>query len=303
MDKRLRWFDEGAPKLRDVLDRLRLGDKLPADKDFYACPCCLLAYPREAVTAGLLTIEDVPPKSVGGRPMLLTCKRCNNTAGSDFDSHAATKADADDFVRGRVTGRPLPMTSYVDGIPLRGTAEWTDSGVQLFGIPKQNDRKVQAAHFEALDAYVESGNPRPNHSFTVNTRFDEARVRISWIRAAYLAAFAALGWSYIFRGIMDPYRKQLQQPESKILPTYILRDPNVSPEARRVLLVEQPDELRCVAVVLGEHTVFLPGLFRPMTCDELVEAFAGQRTEGDQLNVSLDGKEVPWPKRATYFLD
>lgn len=303
MDKRLRWFDEGAPRLRQVLDALGLDDVLPADQDFYACPCCLVAYPREAVAADLLSFEDVPPKSVGGRPLLLTCKRCNNTAGSDFDSHAATRAEAEDFVRGRITGRSLRMTSHVDGIPLRGTAQWTDNGIQLVGMPERNDPKVQAAHLEALDAYVESGNPRPSHSFTVHTRFNEARARISWIRAAYLAAFAALGWNYIFRGVMDPYRKQLQQPDVSIVPTYILRDPNASPEERRVLLVDRPDELRSVAVVMGEHTVFLPSLFRPMTCDELVEAFASRCTDGDRLNVSLDGKEVPWPKQATYFLD
>ncbi|MEV0241941.1 hypothetical protein AB0I06_18695 [Streptomyces sp. NPDC050674] len=303
MDKRLRWFDEGAPKLRQVLERLGLGDVLPAGQDFYACPCCLVAYPREAVSAGLLTIEDVPPKSVGGRPLLLTCKRCNNTAGADFDSHAATRADAEDFMRGRVTGRPLPVTSHVDGIPLRGTAQWTESGVQIFGIPKQNDPKVQAAHIEALDAYVESGNPRPNHSFTIHTRFDETRARISWIRAAYLAAFAALGWSYIFRGVMEPYRKQLQQPDISVAQAYILRDSNAPSEERRVLLVDHPDELRCVAVVMGEHTVFLPSIFRPMTCDELADAFASKRAEGDRLSVSMDGKKVPWPRWATYFLD
>jgi hypothetical protein len=250
-----------------------------------------------------LTIEDVPPKSVGGRPLLLTCKRCNNTAGSDFDSHAATRADADDFMRGRVTGRPLPMTSHVDGIPLRGTAQWTDNGIQFFGIPKQNNQKMQTAHFEALHAYAESGNPRPNHSFTVHTRFDEGRARISWIRAAYLVAFAALGWCYIFRGVMDPYRNQLQQPDVTILPNYILRDPDASPEARRVLLVDRPNELRCVAVVMGEHTVFLPSLFCPMTCDELAETFASQRVSGNRLSVNLAGKEIPWPRRATYFMD
>ncbi|CAL9481943.1 hypothetical protein SUDANB108_03071 [Streptomyces sp. enrichment culture] len=240
MDKRLRWFDEGAPKLRQALDRLGLDDVLPADKNFYACPCCLVAYPCEAIPAGLLTIEDVPPKSVGGRPLLLTCKRCNNTAGSVFDSHAATRADAEDFIRGRITGRPLPMTSHVDGIPLRGTARWTDNGIQFVGVPERNDPKVQAAHLEALDAHVYGRNPRLNHSFTVHTRFDEARARISWIRAAYLAAFAALGWSYIFRSVMDPYRKQLQQPDVSVVPTYILRNPNASPEERRVLLVDRP---------------------------------------------------------------
>lgn len=303
MDKRLRWFDDGAHKLRQVLDRLGLGHGLPADKDYYACPCCLLLYPREAVAAGFLTVEDVPPKSVGGRPMLLTCKRCNNTAGAEFDSHAATRLSADDFARGRVTDRPLPMTSYADGVPLRGIARVTDSGIQLVGVPKQNDPKIQAAHFEALDVYVESGNPRPNHSFTVHTRFDETRARISWIRAAYLAAFAALGWSYILRDVMDPYRNQLKQPGVKILPTHLLRDPHASPGQRRVLLVENPDEVRCVAVVMGEHTVFLPGVVRPMTCDELVEAFASRRVEGEQLNASLKGKEIPWPSRAMYFLD
>ncbi|WP_326663476.1 hypothetical protein [Streptomyces canus] len=303
MDKRLRWFDEGAPKLRQVLDQLGLGDVLPAGQDFYACPCCLVAYPREAVSDDRLSIEDVPPKSVGGRPLLLTCKQCNNNAGSVFDSHAATRAEAEDFMRGRVTGRALRMTSHVDGIPLRGTAQWTDRGIEFVGMPERNKPEVQAAHLEALDAYVESESPRPNHSFTVHTRFSEARARISWIRAAYLAAFAALGWGYIFRGVMDPYRKQLQQPDASIVPTYILRDPNAPPEERRVLLVDRPDELRSVAVVMGEHTVFLPSLFQPMTCGELAEAFASQRTDGDQLSVNLDGKEIPWPKRAMYFLD
>jgi hypothetical protein len=153
----------------------------------------------------------------------------------------------------------LPATFHVDGIPLRGTAQWTEGGLQLFDVPKQNDPKVQAAHFQALDAYAESGNPNPNVSVTIHTRFDEARARLSWIRSAYLAAFAALGWSYIFREVMDPFREQLKQPDAQIIPTYILRNPAASPGERRMLLVDQPDELRCVAVMLGEHTVFLPG--------------------------------------------
>ena len=80
---------------------------------------------------------------------------------------------------------------------------------------------MQAALFQALDAYVESGNPNPNVSFTIHTRFDEARARLSWIRSAYLAAFAALGWSYIFRKVMDPFRNQLKQPDAQIIPSSI----------------------------------------------------------------------------------
>jgi hypothetical protein len=303
VDKRLRWFDEGAPMLRLVAGRLGMGDKLPADEEYYACPCCLTAYSRPAVIAGVLTEEHVPPQGLGGRGLVLTCVMCNSNSGTSFDAHAVRRLDAEDFARGRVNGRVLPATFQVDGIPLRGTAQWTEGGLQLFGVPKRNDPKVQAAHFQALDAYAESGNPNPNVSFTIHTRFDEARARLSWIRSAYLAAFAALGWSYIFREVMDPFRDQLKQPDAQIIPTYILRSPAASPGERRMLLVDQPDELRCVAVMLGEHTVFLPGIFRPLTCEQLAEVFASRRDADDKLNVNLNGKEMPWPQWPTYFLD
>jgi hypothetical protein len=302
VDKRLRWFDEGASILHLVLGCLGLGDELPAGEGYYACPCCLVGYPREAVAVGILTEEHVPPQGLGGRGLLLTCVACNSNSGTNFDAHAVRRSEADDFLRGRVNGRVLPATSYADGIPLRGTAQWTDDGIQLFGVPKQNHPKVQAAHFEALDAFVESRNPNPNHSFTVHTHFDEARARISWIRSAYLVAFAALGWTYIFRDVMEPFRSQFKKPDTKILPTYILRNPSASPTERRVLLVNEPDELRCVAVVLGEHMVCLPGMFRPMTCKELAEAFV-RRREAGRLNMEFHGKEVPWPRWPTYFLD
>ncbi|WFE19520.1 HNH endonuclease [Solwaraspora sp. WMMD937] len=303
MDKRLRWFNEGAPMLRLVLDRLSHGDKLPVGEDYYACPCCLTAYSREAIAAGVLTVEHVPPQGLGGRGLLLTCSKCNNSSGTHFDSHAIRRADAEDFMRGKVTGRTLPATFRIDGIPLRGTAQWTEEGIQIFGVPKRNDRRVQDAHFAALDAYAESGNTSPNASFTVHARFDEARARLSWIRAAYLAAFAAIGYVYIWREVMYPVREQLKNPDARILPTYMFRRPEAAPDERRILLVDEPDELRCVAVSMGEHTVFLPGLWRTQTWDQLGEAFGRHRTEGDRLSLNLNGKEMPWPRWPTYFLD
>jgi hypothetical protein len=289
--------------LRSVLGRLGLADSMRADVEYYACPCCLTGYSREAVAANILTEEHVPPEGLGGRGMLLTCATCNHNSGRYFDAHARTRADAEDFVRGKVTGRQVPATSHADGIPLRGVAQRTEDGIQMFGVPKRNDPRVQAAHFKALDAYVDSGDPNPNHSFTIHTRYEEARARLSWIRSAYLAAFAAFGWSYIFRSVMDPLREQLQKPDERIVPTYILRDTTTPPDMRRILLVDDPDELRCVAVVTGEHTVFLPGLFRTQTFEEITSALASLRAEAGTVSVNFNGKELPWPARPTYFLD
>ncbi|WP_343448823.1 HNH endonuclease [Micromonospora oryzae] len=303
MQKKLRWFDEGAPMLRSVLTRLGRGSDLPPTGDYYACPCCLVAYTREAVAAGLLTEEHVPPQALGGKGLLLTCKDCNSNSGTHFDAHAQRRADIEDFVRGRMTDRALPAIVYADGIPLRGTAQWTEGGVHVFGVPSQNDPKVQAAHLRAMDAYVDKRDPNPGISLTINGRYSDTRARYSWIRSAYLAAFAALGWSYIFRPVMRPVIDQFKDPTANVLPTYMFRDPSAGPDFRRILLVDDPDELRCVAVAMGELVVFLPGLFRPQTWAQLAEAFGRLRGAEDRLTVNLNGKEVPWPRWPMYFLD
>ena len=303
MDKCGRWFDEGAAKLRMVLAKQGRDGELPSADPYYACPCCLRVYPRVAVTAKVLTIEHVPPEALGGLPMLLTCADCNSSSGTKFDSHATQKAVADAFVRGETVNRRVRATSYIDGIPLRGYAQSTEDGISLVGIPKQNNPRELAAFLEALGSLADQENASSRFSFTIHTRYDEARARLSLIRAAYLAAFAGLGWSYILDPVMQPVRNQLNNPESRALETYIFRDPNSSSSVQRLLIVNNPDELRCVAVIIGEYSVFLPGLCQPMTWDETAAAFCRRREADDRLSVTLHGKEVPWPKEPTYFLD
>lgn len=305
LNARLRLFDVGAPTLRRALERQGRDGLLPAGEDFYACPCCLEALPREAAIAGWLSEEHVPPKGLGGKRLVLTCRACNNTSGHAFDTHAVTRSWADHFAHGK-PGRTLPATFCANGIPLRGTAQRTDDGsIHVSANPRQNDPKTQATLLKVLHEYVDQKDSHPRVSFTVHTYFDEAHARYSWIRSAYLAAFAGLGWSYILRPVMQPIRDQLASPDDASLPTHMLRTLGADPSARRILLVDDPDELRCVAVVMGEHTVFLPGLDRPQSYEQVIAAFAREKQLHPQgrLSVNFSGKEVPWPRRATYFLE
>jgi hypothetical protein len=64
MDKAERWFNEGSITLRRTLQAMGQGHRLPSIGDYYACPCCLKIFDREAVTQNILTIEHVPPVSV-----------------------------------------------------------------------------------------------------------------------------------------------------------------------------------------------------------------------------------------------
>ena len=52
------------------------------------CPICLSDFDRLDVMAGTeVTLEHAPPKSLGGVPICLTCRPCNNKA-SFIDQHA-----------------------------------------------------------------------------------------------------------------------------------------------------------------------------------------------------------------------
>ena len=104
---RERWFVEGAAALRRHLAAIGRAEDLPPTGEYYACPCCLRAYGRDAPSDGTLTYEDVPPKSVGGRWLVLTCKQCNNTAGTRLDAQARLREEQLDFLAGRVPDRAL----------------------------------------------------------------------------------------------------------------------------------------------------------------------------------------------------
>jgi hypothetical protein len=52
----------------------------------YICPICNQIFSSELLiqtddNLNPLTLEDVPPKKLGGKPILLTCKNCNNEIG------------------------------------------------------------------------------------------------------------------------------------------------------------------------------------------------------------------------------
>ncbi|WP_394368459.1 HNH endonuclease [Adhaeribacter radiodurans] len=67
--------------------------ELPFSKT-YICPICLIKFSEEALSEKVknnLTLEDAPPKSLGGSQIALTCKKCNNTCGHKVDFHLSVR--------------------------------------------------------------------------------------------------------------------------------------------------------------------------------------------------------------------
>ncbi|WP_244313440.1 hypothetical protein [Streptomyces zinciresistens] len=167
-----------------------------------------------------------------------------------------------------------------------------------------NNRVQMQAHNDALQAAWDRDRSFPSFRFTVTERFVNSHAELSWIRSAYLAAFAALGWRYILRPELQPIRDQIKNPETKILPRLSGFNPEAPTDRKGILLVESPNDLRGVFVTIGRHGVFLPGPpWAAQSCSELSQAITDWSAAESRHQMMLSGKEVPWPKNPMYLLD
>ena len=176
------------------------------------CPICLFAFDRSEVVAGTeVTLEHSPPKSLGGVPICLTCKSCNNKA-SLIDQHAYLSAKARSEWR---KGQGAPIV------------------VDLFGhkrahrfLPRDSNAPFPARKHLFRNGTINLGPAPPKErldankgiSFRIPQRDDYEFV--SMIKSAYLMVFSLMGTNgYKFAeniGI-QPVREQIMNPEKKIL--------------------------------------------------------------------------------------
>jgi hypothetical protein len=309
MKQRERWFVEGAAALRRFLAAIGRSDALPPTGEHYACPCCLRVYGREALSDGTLTYEDVPPKSVGGRWLVLTCRQCNNTAGTRLDAQARLREEQLDFLAGWAPDRAVAAKIMVGDSTTRGDIRRVGDALLLLVDPKRSNPTEHAEMTETLHQWAAGERPGGPMGFELTRRVQVVRARLSWVRAAYLAAFAALGWRYICMPNLAPLRTQLADPDATLLPPLALFDPGAAPDSRDLVVVQEPHELRSLAVVLGRYTVFLPGLEDPQPFMSL--AFALSRSPRqltspgapDRRQIPWRGKQIPWPTEPMYALD
>ena len=291
LNRRLRWFDEGAAALKRTFP--------DAPRGIYVCPLCLGTFERDAVAANKLTDEHVPPFAIERRrPRLLSCRECNNASSSRHDAHLV-KANLMNTWGSPGTAGPLPdSVMRVNGVVLRG--EMSDDGTNrtFKVIPKQNNPNDFLRLVESL---IEMGNGSVNGvDFSAVARHDQEAAAMSIVRAAYLAAFVTFGYKYILRDVLDPYRSMIANDDRSIIP--LMRSQSVPVTARMVWpFIEAPPALRgAVGVVVGRDIVVLPGHDRVV---DVLKAIAAMTPLGEQQSMVVGLHYARWPDEPLYLDD
>lgn len=284
--KKQRWFDLGV-----AAAELVFGRPVPG----YVCPLCIHAFPL----LGSLTFEHVPPESLGGREVCLTCVRCNSTAGFGIDKELRRAQDEREWSRG--VGKPLRATLEVGGIPVRVDLERTPEMVKIVGLPKHNNPADTLAHEEALRQALDEGEAVIGVK-VATTGFNTRHVQVALLRSAYLAAFAALGCRYVLRSELDLVRRQIAHPDEQILRRFVLHR-GQSHSGRGLAWVELPRSLESVVVKIDDGLVFLPGLKSGVPIYERLAERKRWPPRRNFFGTNFDATPFDWPTRPEHLLD
>jgi hypothetical protein len=99
----------------------------------YLCPLCLNWF----TDLDDLSLEHAPPRSIGGRHMAVTCRRCNSRSGHTVDAELRHAETLYEFGSQSMT-KPMPATARYGDVEQRSEIIFGPEGLSIGGVAKQN---------------------------------------------------------------------------------------------------------------------------------------------------------------------
>jgi hypothetical protein len=283
-------FEKGARALASISSY---------DGTTYACPTCTRLLRKADLGNGELTLEHVPPESLGGRGIVLTCERCNSTAGHTVDAaahHRQRFLSLGALLAGRGGEFEGSVTIKIAGISTNARIRFVGQQMTIEVHERDNPPQRFEEQHKALKDAVEAGQPEDlRFDMNARIRFKFDRARVSDLRAAYLAAFAQFGYRYALRPELNAVREQIMAPDSPISDGAWWVAGAEIPEDPMMILVHAP--LEGLLVRLGHVLVVLPWIRSESNFYEQVRETLIDRT------VEFKGEVLPWPESMVMLLD
>jgi len=267
---RQKLFDKFSNQLHRLIE-LKLYDiDLKFDKTFI-CPICLKQFSEndlDTKVANYLTLEDAPPKSLGGKANTLTCKKCNNEFGHEIDFHLVEKLNE------------LGIKSF---LPNTGSkAKITHNGIEVQGTLNVDEKGVMTiTHLEKVN------NPNKLKEYVSKTgkddiidlqfpmsRVDIKRFEIALLKSAYIMAFEQYGYALILNKSYDIVRKQLLNPDDNIYPEGFWSQQSIFTEKFKgvhLITTKGFEGFQAVFVLKTKVQNFGYGVYLPISDKNLVE--------------------------------
>jgi len=189
-----------------------LNDKgfVSTKKDIYICPLDLKEH-KSLNEIDPLTLEDAPPKSLGGKAHVLTCLSCNGDRGRDIDATLAKaikdiRAINEAFNRMNA-GQPIGNLS----LPR------TDHDITLEVNGKITDGKLRIKKDGVIEIVLSEKHPTGTVMNFIGSKISK-EAQYSLLKAAYILLFEKRGYTLMLDECYDIVREQINNPKNNIYP-------------------------------------------------------------------------------------
>lgn len=246
IDGKRKLFERYSKNL-ELFYELILPDKRKELSGKYACPICFKQFTIEDLdTTKLvhLTEEHIPPKSVGWRRQVLTCKKCNNDHGGKFDGHLQKILRLKSFNM-RIPGTTIPARLIYNEYRVNGLATVKqDNNIEY----ELNERGSNPTSLQVIKSMLQSSPEKLTMDWAIG---DTKLAMISMIRAAYLWGFAEFGYAFTYNPNFRNLLSQLDDADSNIFSDRYVIYGDFPEEFSGLNLVTRPNGVECYAFIMN----------------------------------------------------
>ncbi len=222
------------------------------DYPIYICPLCIKGFNIESLNQDCqnpLTIEDLPPRSVGGNPKILTCKACNNKSGHVLDHLIIGSLKTESFLK------RIPNSEIASTIILKKGAKYkaiakidSDQGFRF--LIQAKDSTMLKEHFKEIEKHWDG--------YTFNLNFqgpNPKKLMIAYLRIGLLLAYYYFGNRLIIEENYHKIRNHIIDPKNHSLPhegvLIIPPSQNIKPGLH---ILKEPGDLRSYFITFQVKT-------------------------------------------------
>ncbi len=237
--KRKKLFETYASNLSMVASR---RFDITLDKPAYMCPLCKNIFFSDSLNQSVknpLTIEHIPPGSIDGKEIVLTCKKCNNNDGTQFDSHLDKKLNhVDPFLKMTEHSKLSSAFEFDNSIKSNGCI-FIDENKKVNLVFEK--RRTSPENYNNLEQIIK--NRKDSEIKITPDTYDPIKSNISILRSAFLIAFKKMGYGFLFSKNSDIPRRLIRDFQSR------------NTKFNAILKAEFPDDMLGVNIIVNPKNI------------------------------------------------
>jgi len=193
------------------------------------CPLCLDVFLESDLKPNgknYLTLEHNPPKSLGGKDNILTCKKCNNESGHKTDVELLTYLLEQEFKTFSPNSKHRTKLEIDDGSKVTADLSFDEKGKMTLNLqskysnPKEYDRFIKSEEkgFFPIDGeFGKFFTKKLKFNMKLPDKGDMRLASIALLKIGYLLGFEKYGHIFLFNQNLDIVREQILNPEKDII--------------------------------------------------------------------------------------